>query len=283
MINGLFITGLFLISIGLIFAVIYKYILHNIGLTVINILILNSAVVIISYIFWINNQYGRIIIGELILGSCSATIIAFFFCLLILKFVKLGLKDIALISIVFTLLVILSGAVYFQIVSKDAKKYIELKELKKPGLGIVVDYAFINKNEREQINTMFSSYILDKYFNWSNINPKQHFESHEIFGIEKRKDLMFIYGYVDMQSYYTDDRNNNNGCGGRNPIVLIAKRQNNAYAIIDYIEPNNGTEYTSSISVMFPRKYFFRAITPTENQVSSILEQRDKYLKSIGR
>lgn len=280
---GLLFLGLTWASIGLFFTVLKLSIVNKTSDILLNLLWINLIAIVISNYYRFSDIYGLQVSGIMMIGASAVSIITYFLGLLILKFVKINLRDAVCIFVVYTFAVALCCSIYYLKSYSNAKKYVEMKDLKKPGLSFLIDYSCINKTERYQLHKMFTSYILKHYFNWSNVNYKQQFETHEIFGIEKRDNKMFIYGYVFMKSYYSDNRNEDNGCGGNNPIILIAKKDHNTYSIYDHIEPLDGSYNASSISVMFPRKYLHKAFNPTTNQLPSIYEQRNMYLKSIGK
>lgn len=105
----------------------------------------------------------------------------------------------------------------------------------------------------EEMHEVISEYIIQKYTSIHNSLDKQ-FEVHKIYGTREREGIIDVY----MWSYYGGFNKSTgleNQAGHSLPAVIRLSKEGEKYSVIEYIEPEDGNKYQSSLKKMFPEKY----------------------------
>lgn len=129
----------------------------------------------------------------------------------------------------------------------------------------------------EEMDKVISDYIIQKYSSSYYPTDKQ-FEVHKVFGTNETDGIISVY----MWSYYAGF-NKETGkeiqAGHSLPAVIRLSKDEENYSVIEYIEPQDGSLYDSSLKKMFPKKYLKLAqlnngkIQNLEREMDKIVEQ----------
>lgn len=110
-------------------------------------------------------------------------------------------------------------------------------------------------------------------------------EGHIIFGTKRENDIIYAYSYIEYACFGFENGNFVDMSGGQMPAVFKFNADN--YSLISISYPEDGTNYTSSIKKLFPKKYKSRALNPTDKDFQNLNNQINKYaedyLNKIGR
>ncbi|NMH69413.1 hypothetical protein HF072_11565 [Bacillus sp. RO3] len=110
-----------------------------------------------------------------------------------------------------------------------------------------------DKHITDEVETVISDYIIQKNATSYFATDKQ-FEVHKIYGTSEEDGVLSVY----MWSYY-GGFNQSDGidiqAGHSLPAVIRLSKIEESYTVIEYIEPQDGSMYQSSLEKMFPRKY----------------------------
>ncbi|MGD8189513.1 hypothetical protein ACQCN2_05850 [Brevibacillus ginsengisoli] len=111
-----------------------------------------------------------------------------------------------------------------------------------------------DKNITVEMDEVISNYIIQKYLS-SYAHTEKQFEVHKVYGTSESNGVLSVY----MWSYY-GGFNKSSGeeiqSGHSLPAVIRLKKNDAHYSVIEYIEPQDGDLYQSSLKKMFPEKYF---------------------------
>lgn len=142
--------------------------------------------------------------------------------------------------------------------------------------------------ERENIEKAVSKAILDdnkiKYYDFG---TECATEGHIIYGTEIVDNKCKVYVLTDYSQFGFENGYFVEKSGGRVPAVMTFEKTTEDYKLlnIDYVE--DGTRYQPSIEEMFPKKYQYRVMFPTEKDYENLWNQNKAYAKAyldkIGR
>lgn len=133
-----------------------------------------------------------------------------------------------------------------------------------------------DKHITQQMEDVISHYIVQTY-STSYSGTEKQFEVHKVYGTSETDGVLSVY----MWSYY----------GGFNiatgiepqsghslPAVIRLSKKDETYSVIDYIEPQDGNLYQSSLEKMFPAKYVKSAQRDSGN-IGGLQEDMEKKAK----
>ncbi|MFS0673683.1 hypothetical protein [Ornithinibacillus sp. 179-J 7C1 HS] len=110
-----------------------------------------------------------------------------------------------------------------------------------------------DKHITAEIDEAISDYIIEKYSSSYPDTDKQ-FEVHRVYGTSESEGVLSVY----MWSYYSGF-NKSTGlesqAGHSLPAVIRLRNEGENYSVIEYLEPQDGSYYLSSLEEMFPKKY----------------------------
>lgn len=142
--------------------------------------------------------------------------------------------------------------------------------------------------EKESIEKAVSKAILDdnkiKYYDFG---TECATEGHIIYGMDFVDNKCKVYVLTDYSQFGFE-----NGCfvekgGGRVPAVMTFEKTTDGYKLLNIDYAEDGSRYQPSIEEMFPKKYQYRVMFPTENDSESLWNQNkayaQAYLDKIGR
>jgi hypothetical protein len=128
----------------------------------------------------------------------------------------------------------------------------------------------------EEIDEVISDYIIQKYSSTYSDTEKQ-FEVHKVYGTNESDGVINVY----MWSYYGGFNKSNgieNQAGHSLPAVIRLSKKEENYSVIEYIEPQDGSLYQSSLKKMFPEKYLKLARQDSEN-IGDLQKEMDNKVK----
>ncbi|MBE6813915.1 MAG: M56 family metallopeptidase [Ruminococcaceae bacterium] len=142
--------------------------------------------------------------------------------------------------------------------------------------------------ERENIEKAVAKAILDdnkiKYYDFG---TECAAEGHIIYGTEFIDNKCKVYVLTDYSHFGFENGYFVEKSGGRVPAVMTFEKTTDGYKLlnIDYVE--DGSRYQPSIEEMFPKKYQYRVMFPTEKDYENLWNQNKAYAKAyldkIGR
>ena len=142
--------------------------------------------------------------------------------------------------------------------------------------------------ERENIEKAVAKAILDdnkiKYYDFG---TECATEGHIIYGTEFIDNKCKVYVLTDYSHFGFENGYFVEKSGGRVPAVMTFEKTTEDYKLlnIDYVE--DGSRYQPSIEEMFPKKYQYRVMFPTEKDYENLWNQNNAYAKAyldkIGR
>ena len=142
--------------------------------------------------------------------------------------------------------------------------------------------------ERENIEKAVAKAILDdnkiKYYDFG---TECATEGHIIYGTEIVDNKCKVYVLTDYSQFGFENGYFVEKSGGRVPAVMTFEKTTEDYKLlnIDYVE--DGSRYQPSIEEMFPKKYQYRVMFPTEKDSENLWNQNKAYAKAyldkIGR
>ncbi|UXH46345.1 hypothetical protein N5C46_09995 [Rossellomorea vietnamensis] len=134
-----------------------------------------------------------------------------------------------------------------------------------------------DKQITPQIDDAISHYIVKKYAT-SYYGTEKQFEVHKVYGTSEKDGILSVY----MWSYY-GGFNQANGLEAQSghslPALIRLKQEGDAYSVIDYTEPQDGSMYQSSLEKMFPAKYVKSARRDNGN-IGGLEKKMDKKVKA---
>lgn len=128
----------------------------------------------------------------------------------------------------------------------------------------------------EEMDDVISDYIVQKYYTASSDTEKQ-FEVHKVYGTSESDGVISVY----MWSYYGGFNKSTgieNQAGHSLAAVIRLSKNEKNYSVIDYIEPQDGSLYQSSLKRMFPDKYL-KLIQQDSGNVEDLQKEMDKKVK----
>ena len=119
----------------------------------------------------------------------------------------------------------------------------------------VIENNSIQAKQQKEIDAVISKYLVDS-FN-TNTKADKTLEAHELLGVEENNDKIYAYIWAYQGGFM------NQGISGYTPgensfkpmVVVMEKRTNGEYSVIESRTPKEGEEYFSSVKEMFPEKY----------------------------
>lgn len=109
------------------------------------------------------------------------------------------------------------------------------------------------KHITEELDEVISEYIIQKYSS-SYYETEKQFEVHKVYGTNESNGVLSVY----MWSYYGGFNKSTgiqNQSGHSLPAVIRLSKKEENYSVIEYLEPQDGSLYQSSLEKMFPEKY----------------------------
>lgn len=130
-----------------------------------------------------------------------------------------------------------------------------------------------DKHLTDEMHDVISKHIVEKYSAIHNDTEVQ-FEVHKVYGTSERDGVISVY----MWSYF-GGFNKSTGIehhrGHSLPAVIRLKREIRGYSVIEYIEPQDGSFFQSSLKKMFPEKYLKSVHSDTGN-IEELQTKMDK-------
>ncbi|WP_025027456.1 hypothetical protein [Caldalkalibacillus mannanilyticus] len=125
-----------------------------------------------------------------------------------------------------------------------------------------------------EMDEVISNYIIQVYSSSNNDIEKQ-FEVHRIYGTSEVDGVLSVY----MWSYYGGFNKSTgveNQIGHSLPAVIrLKKEEEGSYSVIEYIEPQDGNLYLSSLQKMFPNKYL-KLVKQDSGNIEDLKQKMDK-------
>ncbi|MBZ9687108.1 hypothetical protein G9F72_012310 [Clostridium estertheticum] len=119
----------------------------------------------------------------------------------------------------------------------------------------IIENNSIQAKQQKEIDAVISKYLVDSF----NINTKadKTLEAHELLGIEENNDKIYAYIWAYQMGFMnlgiSDYREGEESF--KPMVVVIGKKTNGEYSVIESKTPKEGEEYFSSVKEMFPEKY----------------------------
>ncbi|WP_121661948.1 hypothetical protein [Metabacillus litoralis] len=133
-----------------------------------------------------------------------------------------------------------------------------------------------DKHITEEMDKVISDYIIQKNSSSFSDTEKQ-FEVHKVYGTNELDGVISVY----MWSFYAGF-NKSTGIeeqsGHSLPAVIQLSKKEENYSVIEYIEPQDGSLYQSSLEKMFPKKYLKLAKQESGN-IGGLQKEMDKKVK----
>ena len=134
-----------------------------------------------------------------------------------------------------------------------------------------------DKQVTEEMDKVISDYIIQIYTNNSYSVTDKQIEVHKVFGTSELDGIISVY----MWSYF-NGFNKSTGVetisGHSLPAVIRLSKNEENYSVIEYIEPQDGSLYKSSLEKMFPKKYIKNA-RQYEGNVQDLQKEMDKKVR----
>lgn len=119
----------------------------------------------------------------------------------------------------------------------------------------VIKNNSIQAEQKKEIDAVISKYLVDSF----NISTKadKTLEAHELLGIEENNDKTYSYIWAYQMGFMSQGISNYRfGEESFKPMVVVmGKKSNGEYSVIESKTPKEGEEYFSSVKEMFPEKY----------------------------
>lgn len=132
----------------------------------------------------------------------------------------------------------------------------------------------------EEMNEVISNYIVEKYQDMATSTDKQ-FEVHKVYGTSEENDVTHLY----IWSYYAGF-NISTGIevqvGHSLPALIVLQKKESGYEVINYKEPEDGSEWIVSLEKMFPKKYVKKARQDAGNIGTLEREMDEKVEQWLG-
>ena len=125
----------------------------------------------------------------------------------------------------------------------------------------------------EEMNEVISNYIVEKYKDIA-APTDQQFEVHKVYGTNEENDVTHLY----IWSYYAGFNiatGKEEQSGHSLPALIDLKTTESGYEVVNYTEPEDGSEWTASLEKMFPKKYVKKAHQDAVN-IDSLEKEMDK-------
>ncbi|MCQ2475174.1 MAG: M56 family metallopeptidase [Clostridia bacterium] len=143
----------------------------------------------------------------------------------------------------------------------------------------IVDYNPEEEEKQSVYNAIVDTYIKDK-----DMLGECSTAGYVIYGAEEKENEKKIYAYVSYEGFGFQNGYFAGISGGSNPAVITVDKKTGERRLF---APGDGSDYVKDIKKLFPVKYQYRALNPTEKDYQSMWEQEteqaQKYLDSIGR
>ena len=134
-----------------------------------------------------------------------------------------------------------------------------------------------DKQITEEMDTVISDYIIDKYSSSSYMKTEKQFEVHKVYGTSESDGVITVY----MWSFF-GGFNRSAGLevqtGHSLPAVIKLIKKEGSYEVTDYKEPQDGSSYSSSLKKLFPEKYIKRIHQDTRN-IADLQQEMDQKVK----
>ncbi|OLS33438.1 hypothetical protein [Bacillus sp. MRMR6] len=133
-----------------------------------------------------------------------------------------------------------------------------------------------DKHVTQEMDEVISNYIVNKYAA-SYYDTDKQFEVHKVYGTSNVNGVISVY----MWSYYGGFNKSTgleNQSGHSLPAVIRLEKKVDTYSVIEYIEPEDGSLYQSSLKKMFPKKYVKLAQQDSGN-IKDLQKEMDQKVK----
>lgn len=139
-----------------------------------------------------------------------------------------------------------------------------------------------NASQRTNLDTVISEYVKD------NIMPDNRkfdykCEAHKILGMDEIDGVISVYLYLCFKGY----RGTKLEAGASVPMLVVLKKEDNEYIVLNHKNTGKGAYYAPSITAMFPEKYAERAINAQSNGIAKELgnevkKQEDEWFNMMN-
>ncbi|MEK4031421.1 hypothetical protein MKZ02_23580 [Pseudobacillus sp. FSL P4-0506] len=133
-----------------------------------------------------------------------------------------------------------------------------------------------DKHITKEMDETISNYIIRKYSSY-HLEIEKQFEVHKVYGTSGSNGILSIY----MWSYYGGFNKSTgieNQAGHSLPAVIRLKKDAKRYSVVEYIEPQDGSLYQSSLKKMFPKEYL-KLIYQDAGNVEDLQKEMEKKVK----
>jgi len=147
------------------------------------------------------------------------------------------------------------------------------------------DIKSINNLNKKELDQLISNYIINYNISRCSKSGKQ-FEAHNIYGMEKDKGLIKIYIYSLFEEYSFVDGKLSLLSGEAHPALIVLKKENNYYKVIQYKEPEDIEGNLTSYKSILPSKYARKVLRDTwrtTELAGEIKRKATAWFKEIGK
>ena len=115
----------------------------------------------------------------------------------------------------------------------------------------------------EEIHEIISDYIIlqsqDQYE-----QTDVQFEVHKVYGTLQEGETMTVYLW-SFYNRFNRETGNEEVSGASRPITLTLRQTGGKYKVIDYKEPEDGSQFVDSVEKMFPKRYVEQVLQQPSN------------------
>lgn len=133
-----------------------------------------------------------------------------------------------------------------------------------------------DKHVSEEMNEVISDYIIQKNSTSFEETDKK-FEVHKVYGTSEKDGVITVYMWSLMEGY-NKATGTDVETGQSVPVVIRLSEKDENYSVVEYTESEDGSEYSSSLEEMFPKKYLKYALRDTSN-VRDLQKEMDEKVK----
>ena len=110
-----------------------------------------------------------------------------------------------------------------------------------------------NVNMTEEMHQFISDYIILQSQNQYEQTDAQ-FEVHKVYGTLQEGDKITVYLW-SFYNRFNRETGNEEVSGASQPISITLEKNGDEYKVIDFIQPEDGSQFVESIQKMFPNRY----------------------------
>ena len=134
-----------------------------------------------------------------------------------------------------------------------------------------------DKQITEEMDTVISDYIIDKYSSSSYMQTEKQFEVHKVYGTSESDGVITVYMWSFFGGFNRSDGLEEQ-TGHSLPAIIKLSKNEGGYEVTDYKEPQDGSLYSSSIKKLFPEKYIKQIHQDTGN-IGDLQQEMDEKVK----